>query len=207
MAFWFFLILGLTAGIAVVLFCSPLVMTVNTSGGVIEVRWTALLRGLWPLRKEGGGARLYVAGIPIPLPPLARKHRKKEVPEKKARSAVSPVSRLLRFLRFCAADARLRKAIVVPGGKLARGTVQSFELSRWHAELSFADPAANGMLAGWLAATRGAVRLPVGVNFLGRNWLELEVRLYPYRLVLAGSAFLLRLPHRAILRHWVASKT
>jgi len=108
----------------------------------------------------------------------------------------------------------------VQGEKLARGTVQSFEVGRWHAELSFADPAANGMLAGWLAASRGAgwpacaqasaSRPRVGVNFLGRNWLQLEVRLYPYRLALAGSAFLVRLPHRTILRywrHWLASKT
>ena len=204
MAFWFFLILGLTAGIAVVLFCSPIVVTVDTNKGEVAVCWTALLRGVSPLPGRDGRARLYLAGIPVPLPRIKHKRRKKE-PRKHepGRGAL----RVFRFLVSCAADARLRKAIVVPGGKLARGTVRSFELSRWHAELSFADPAANGMLAGWLAATRGAVRLPVGVNFLGRNWLELEVRLYPYRLVLAGSAFLLRLPHRAILRQWVASKT
>jgi hypothetical protein len=196
MAFWLLLLLGFMVGIALVLFLSPMVTTLSTDRHELEIRWTALLRVVHPLRKDGEGARLYLAGMHVPFPRIERKPRKAEPPRQR------DVFRLIRFLLSCAADARLRRAVVVQGGRLARRTVQSFELSHWHAELSFADPAANGMLAGWLAATRGSSHSPVGVNFMGRNWLEVEVRLYPYRLAFAGAAFLLSLPHRAIYRHW-----
>jgi hypothetical protein len=63
------------------------------------------------------------------------------------------------------------------------------------------------MLAGWLAATGWKGARQVGVNFLGRNWLQLEVRFYPYRMALAGAAFLIRLPHRSIIGHWLESKS
>ena len=209
--FWIYLFLGLSAGIALVLFFSPLVATVNTRRREFAVRWTVLFRALLPLPGGSGPARLYLAGIPVPFPRFRRRPRPEKVREEKPRPARLP--RILRFLRYCAADNYLRRAVVVAGGKLARGAVRSFGLSRWHAEVSLPDPALNGMLAGWIAATRWAGGSPVGVNFMGQNWLELEVRFYPYRMVLAGGAFVFRLPHRAILRHWrqsghwLASKT
>ncbi|MGH9783230.1 MAG: hypothetical protein ACRD88_03515 [Terriglobia bacterium] len=206
MTSWFLLLLGLAVGIAVALFLNPIAVTVDTNRGVLEARWTALLRVQWPLGQDGG-ARWFLAGMPFPLPRIGRERPGREPRERKPRSAGLQFSRLFRFLRFCASDSALRRAIVVQGGKLARGAVRSFELSHWHAEFSFADPAVNGMLAGWLAATRWAGQSPVGVNFLGRNWLALEVRLYPYRLAMAGTVFLVQIPHRAILRQWLASKT
>jgi len=204
MAFWLLLLLGFLLGIALVLFLNPIVTRINTRKQEVDIRWTALLRIVHPLHKEGEVTRLYLAGIRVPFPRSERKPRKTE-PAKRERPR--DVFRLIRFLLACAADARLRRAVVVQGGRLARRTVQSFELSHWHAELSFADPALNGMLAGWLMAARGSSRHPVGVNFLGRNWLEVEVRLYPYRLAFAGLVFLVSLPHRAILRHWRYSAT
>ena len=209
--FWIYLFLGLPAGIALVLFFSPLVATVNTRRREFAVRWTVLFRALLPLPGGSGPARLYLSGIPVPFPRFRRRPRPEKVREEKPRPARLP--QIFRFLRYCAADNYLRRAVVVAGGKLARGAVRSFGLSRWHAEVSLPDPALNGMLAGWIAATRWAGGSPVGVNFMGQNWLELEVRFYPYRMVLAGGAFVFRLPHRAILRHWrqsghwLASKT
>ena len=210
--FWLYLFFGLLAGIALLLFCSPVVAIVNTNRGELSVRWTALLRARYPLPGGSGPARLYLAGIPVPFPRFRRKPEKTR--EKKPRLARFP--RIFRFLRYCAADSYLRRAVVVAGGKLARGSLRSFGLSRWHAQVSLPDPALNGMLAGWIAAARATRWFaparwpggsPVGVNFMGQNWLELEVRFYPYRMALAGSAFVFRLPHRAIVGHWLASKT
>ena len=198
--FWIYLFFGLLAGTVLLLFCSPLVAVVNTSRREFAVRWTALFRAQFPLPGGSGPARLYLAGIPVPFPRFRRKPRPEKVREKKPRPARFP--RIFRFLRYCAADSTLRRAVVIAGGKLARGSLRSFGLARWHAEVSFPDPALNGMLAGWIAATRWAGGSPVGVNFMGRNWLDLEVRFYPYRMALAGGAFAFRLPHRAILRHW-----
>jgi hypothetical protein len=205
------LFFGSLAGITLLLFLNPLVVAVNTNRGEFAVRWTALFRARYPLPGGSGPARLYLAGIPVPFPRFRRKPRPEKVRKKKPRLAGFP--RIFRFLRYCAADSYLRRAVVVAGGKLARGSLRSFGLSRWHAEVSFPDPALNGMLAGWLAAARHmaparwAGGSSVGVNFMGQNWLELEVRFYPYRMALAGGAFLIRLPHRAILGHWLASKT
>lgn len=208
---WIYLFFAVLAGITLILFCSPLVATVNTSRRELAVRWTVLFRALVPLPGGSGAVRLYLAGIPVPLPLFRRKPRPAKVRKKKPRRELLP--RIFRFLRYCAADSYLRRAVVIAGGKLARGSLRSFGLSRWQAEVSLPDPALNGMLAGWIAATRWiaparrAGGRSVGVNFLGRNWLELEVRFYPYRLALAGSAFVFRLPHRAIAGHWMASKT
>jgi hypothetical protein len=217
--FWIYLFFGLLAGITLALFCSPLVATVNTNRREFALRWTVLFRARYPLPGGSGPARIYLAGIPLRFPWFRRKPRPDKVREKKPRPSRFP--RIFRFLRYCAKDSYLRRAVVVAGGKLARGSLRSFGLSRWHTEVSFPDPALNGMLAGWIAAARATrwfvparwAGSPVGVNFMGQNWLELEVRFYPYRMVLAGSAFVFRLPHRAILRHWrqsghrLASKT
>ena len=210
---WVYLFLGLMAGVALILLCSPVVATLDTNRRECGVRWTALLRIRYPLPGGTGLARLYLAGIPLPIPRLRWKRRAKKVREGKPKPEVSRLPRIFRFLRYCAADPHLRRALVVEGGKLARGSLGSFGLSRWRAEVSFPDPALNGMLYGWLAATRWiaptrwAGGSPLGVNFMGRNWLELEVRFYPYRMAMAGAAFLFRLPHRSIFGHWLASKT
>lgn len=209
--FWIYLFFGLLAGIALVLFFSPLVATVNTQQRELAVHWTVLFRASFPLPGGSGPTRLFLAGIPVPFPRFRRKPYPEKVRKKKPRPELFP--RIFRFLRYCAADSYLRRAVVVAGGKLARGSLRSFGLSRWHAEISFPDPALNGMLAGWIAATRwispsrSVGGSSVGVNFMGQNWMELEVRFYPYRLALAGSAFGFRLPHRAIVGHWLASKT
>ena len=214
---WIYLFFALLAGIALILFCSPLVATVNSRRRELAVRWTVLFRALVPLPGGSGPARLYLAGIPVRFPRFRRRPRPEKVRKKKPRPELFP--RIFRFLRYCAADSYLRRAVVIAGGKLARGSVHSFGLSRWHAEISLPDPALNGMLAGWIAATRSIAATrwisptrragdsSIGVNFLGRNWLELEVRFYPYRMALAGGAFVFRLPNRAIVGHWLASKT
>jgi hypothetical protein len=152
-----------------------------------------------------GGPQLYLAGFPVPFPQRDRTARKPR--KEKPRRDGSRLPRIFRFLLYCAADAHLRRALMVQGGKLARGSLHSFELSRWNAAVSLPDPALNGMLFGWLAATGWKGGRQVGVNFLGRNWLELEVRFYPYRMALAGTAFLIGLPHRSIIGHWLESKS
>lgn len=210
--FWIYLFFGLLAAIACWLFWSPVVAVVNTDRGELRVRWTPLLWARYPLPGGSRPSQFHLAGIELRSPRLRRKPRPGKVRKKKPRRAPQ-LPRILRFLRYCAADAYLRRAVVVAGGKLARGSLHSFGLARWHAEVSFPDPALNGMLFGWIAATRSTAATrwrgtsPVGVNFLGRNWLELELRFYFYRMAFAGGAFLFRLPHRAILGHWLASKT
>jgi len=202
--FWLWLFLGLLAGLAAVLLCSPVVSTVDTRRAELGVRWTALFRARYPLPGRTGSAQLYLAGFPVPFP---RRERGDKKPRKeKPRREGARLPRIFRFLLYCAADAHLRRALIVRGGKLARGSLHSFELSQWNAAVSLPDPALNGMLFGWLAATGWKGSRRVAVNFLGRNWLDLEVRFYPYRMVLAFAAFLIRLPHRSIIGHWLESK-
>ena len=207
--FWIYLVVAFLAGIALILFFSPLVAVVNTNRRELAVRWTVLFRALVPLPGGSRPARLYLAGIQVPFPRFRRKKRREKVRKKMPRPEL--YSRIFRFLRYCAGDRDLRQAVVVAGGKLARGSLHSFGVPRWHAEVSLPDPALNGMLAGWIAATNWIAPArttgggSVGVNFMGRNWLEVEIRFYPYRLALAGGAFVFRLPHWAFLRHWTHS--
>ena len=210
--FWVYFFFGLMAGVSLLFFLSPVVATLDTKRGEFAVRWTPLFRMRAPWSGGLEGARIYLAGIPLRLPRFRRKPRLRKAREKKPSRVLEHLPRIFRFFRYCAADSYLRRAVMIAGGKLARESFRSFELSRWHAEVSLPDPALNGMLAGWAAAARWIAPArwadnPVGVNFMGRNWLTLEVRFYPYLMALAGGLFLFRLPHRAIFGHWLESKT
>lgn len=210
--FWVYLVFALLAGVALLLFFSPVVATLDTQRGEFAIRWTPLLRARSPLPGGPGPARFYLAGIPLRFPRFRRKPRPEKARKKKSSRVLERLPRIFRFFRYCAADPYLRRSVVVAGGKLARESLRSFGLSRWHAEVSLPDPALNGMLAGWAAAARWIApgrwaQDPVGVNFMGRNWLAVEVRFYPHRMALAGGLFLFRLPHRVLLGHWLASKT
>ena len=57
------------------------------------------------------------------------------------------------------------------------------EVRRLHCEVSLPDPALNGMLWGALATVDAASRTWLQCNFIGRNEVRTEVRLYPHRVV------------------------
>jgi len=79
------------------------------------------------------------------------------------------------------------------------------EVSRLHCEVSLPDPALNGMLWGVLATLDVASPTWLQCNFMSRNEVRTEVRLYPHRLVKAGLSFFLRLPYRALVKQWYVS--
>jgi hypothetical protein len=79
------------------------------------------------------------------------------------------------------------------------------EVSQLHCQVSLPDPALNGMLWGGLASVDAASRAWLQCNFMGRNEVQTEVRLYPRRLVKAVLVFFLQLPYRALLKQWRAS--
>jgi hypothetical protein len=60
------------------------------------------------------------------------------------------------------------------------------------------------MLWGAMAAVPWASR-GVECNFIGRNEVRTEVRLYPDRVAKAFLLFFLLMPYRAIFRQWRAS--
>ena len=110
-----------------------------------------------------------------------------------------------RFMRNCLLDGNIRSALMRRFRRLPIAFWGAVEVSRLHYEVSLPDPALNGMLWGGLASVDAASPAWLQCNFMGRNEVQTEVRLYPRRLVKAVLSFCLRLPYRALLKQWRAS--
>jgi len=194
---------------------SPVVLTIDSENWEVRVRWLLALE--YGRRLAGaGGEELSIAGRPIDLP--ARTERP-SAPSKSRAAKPKPqkdrerTARLARFARGCLKHASVRAILVRTAKRLWRGLARSASLKRLRIAVSLPDPAWNGTLMGWLAASGGGVsagRLPdVRVNFAGENSFLIEARLYPYRVlkalvdVLAG--LLVGLPYGTLWREWRAS--
>jgi hypothetical protein len=200
--------------LTVVLF-SPIVVTLDSSGGQLRLSWLVLIECLLPLPGKAGKVRIVICGRPasfairepaspppaqpIPTPPgpgpgRSRKHVSK--PRRRFRA---------RFLRRCLSDSVIRRRLVKQLARLGRGVWRSLVLTRWQSSVSLSDPAFNGMLMGALAQAGPPLNSNLSVNFVGENSLFIEARVYPHRLVKAFFLFLTGLPYVALFRLWRAS--
>jgi hypothetical protein len=187
---------------AAVLF-SPLILIVDSQAGQLRVRWIAALEYWRPLPGKGGETGMSIAGIR--MEPPTKPQRTPKQAEKKAAAQRVPKDRfrLARFARACLRERAIRRSLIASLRRLLPGLRHSIALTSRHLSISLPDPAWNGMLAGWLAATRG--NSAIAVNFAGENAISFEVRLYPYRVVYAFWRFVIGLPYRALWREWRAS--
>jgi len=206
---WIALALAVAAGLLVLF--SPVVVSVDTDGTQMQVRWMALrcrvsLAG-GRLETQASFAGLPLQGVVAKIKAKVRRSKEKK-PGKQEGKRSSAFLR--RVLRACAGDAQIRRAVARQTGNLARGVLRSVELSNWESDLSLPDPAWNGMLAGLLAQQQwkhsGKRCRRFGVNFTGENRLQLEARFYPHRTVKALCGFFLGLPYRAIYRQSVIAR-
>jgi hypothetical protein len=105
----------------------------------------------------------------------------------------------------CLLDGNIRSALLRCFRRLPIALWDAVDVSRLHCEVSLPDPALNGMLWGALASVDAASRTWLHCNFMSKNEVLTEVRIYPHRLVKAGLVFFLQLPYRALLKQWGAS--
>ena len=195
--------------IAAALF-SPVAFTIDSENWQVRVRWLAALEYWRRLPGTDGEAGLSIAGRPVRLP--ARRETRRRAREGAAPRPGKDRARRARFARFargCLKQASIRAGLARSAARLGRGLARSVALSRLQIAASLPDPAWNGMLAGWLAASgrgvRGRWSRGVRVNFAGENAILIEGRMYPYRVVKALVGVLLGLPYGGLLREWRAS--
>jgi len=201
------LFIAVAAVLTLALF-SPVVAEVDTGRGCVRIRWSPLLAYTRPLPGTAGTSRLSVAGIPISLPRRKRKTVRKEKRKPSAEAVEARRKRQrkqARLLWNCLLEDDVRSALMRQFAQLPRGLWDAVEVSRWHSNVSLPDPALNGMLWGAMAAVNRGPQSQVECNFIGRNDLRTEVRLYPHRAAKALLLFFLRLPYRAIFQQWRAS--
>lgn len=186
---------------------TPVVLLVDSRSRDVKVRWSFLLSYVRPFPGAETGQKLSLAGISVPLP-----RRKREAPpEREKRRGPGPIEaqkrrrKAGRFMLNCLLDGNIRSALVRRFRRLPVALWDAVEVSRLHCEVSLPDPALNGMLWGAVAAVDPASRTWLRSNFMGRNELRTEVRLYPHRLVKTVLFFFLQLPYRALLKQWRAS--
>lgn len=189
--------------LAIVVF-SPVVITVDSAKRRLRVRWLVALEYLRPLPGASGDAGLYVFRKPVSLGPRpsgqaspAGQESKPPKPRKKRRSTGQ-------FFLRCLGDAGIRRALARQLWKFAKGASRSLVLARARGSVSLPDPAANGMLAGVLAASPWGRRLGMQVNFRDENSLFIEVRFHPHRVFKAFLFSLPGLPYWAMLKQWRA---
>jgi hypothetical protein len=188
--------------IAVALF-SPLVFTIDSANRRLRVRWLAALEYSRPLPGGEGEAGMSIMGRPVG-PPAQRTEQKRVRAKAAARKPRKRRPRVARFLRRCLREPAIWRAVSAKLRELWRVARRSARVTRREFSVSLPDPAWNGMLVGWLASVGGwgsAIRM----NFLGRNEVFLEIRLYPYRIAAALLLFPVGLPYRALYRAWRAS--
>lgn len=198
---------------------TPVVFTLDSEKWQVRVRWLVALEYWRRLPGANGEAGLSIAGKAIRLPAkreAPRRLSEAAAPAPKPKKDRARAARFLRFARACLKHSSIRAALVRSARRLWRdlfcNRARSVSLRRLQVAISLPDPAWNGMLMGWLAASGHGLpgRTPqMRVNFAGKNSILLEARLYPYRAVkaLAGFllAFLVGLPYGTLWREWRAS--
>jgi len=206
--YWIVLaVLVLVSATLTLLMFTPVVVSVDSRRRRARVRWSFLLCYVRPFPGAETGQKLSVAGILVPLP-----RPKREAPPKTKEKfgpgrieAQKHRHKTARLMRNCLLDGNIRSALMRRFRRLPSALWGAVEVSRLHCELSLPDPALNGMLWGGLATVDAASPAWLQCNFMGRNEVQTEVRLYPHRLVKAVLSFCLQLPHRALLKQWRAS--
>jgi len=201
-------ILVVVSAILTLLMFTPVVMLVDSRSRDVKVRWSFLLSCVSPLpgAETGQELELSVAGISVPLP----RPKPKAPPKRKNKLGPGPIGRrrrrkIGRFMWNCLLDGNIRSRLVRRFRRLPIALWYAVEVSRLHCKVSLPDPALNGMLWGALATVDAASRTGLQCNFMKRNEVLTEVRLYPHRLVKPLLFFFLQLPYRALLKQWPAS--
>jgi hypothetical protein len=184
---------------------TPVVLTVDSTSGELQVRWLVAVEYRRPLPGAKGETRLLFAGKPMSLRARAPQAERKR--EKRAAAAASKPRRRRaaprRFFARCLRDSTIRRILIRQGMNLCKGIVRSVELTRWRTCVSLPDPAMTGMLAGLTQFGWGR-RSGVQANFIGENSLFLEARFHPHRCVKPVLSVVTRLPYRAMFRMWRA---
>jgi hypothetical protein len=196
------------AALGLLLLFTPVVVLIDSCRRDVKVRWSFLLSYASPLPGTKGGHRLSVAGIPVPLstpkPKAPRKEKEEPGPDRtEARRLRRRKTR--RFMWNCLLDGDIRSALMRRFRRLPTDLWDAVEINRWHSDVSLPDPALNGMLYGALAAVNVGPRTRLQCNFIGRNEVRTELRLYPHRVVKAFLLLFLQLPYRAVFKQWRAS--
>lgn len=209
MLFWlaFTIVVFVVVVFALLLF-SPVVAEVDTDSRRIEVRWSFFLTYRRPLPGVKGHGQLTIAGITITLPRRERKRaeRKKEKPATEQVEARRLQQRKrTRLLWNCLLDDDIRGALMRRFRGFPADIWQAVEVRRFKCGISLSDPALSGMLWGAMTAVNWGPRVQVECNFLGRNTVQTELRLYPHRVVKALLKFFLLLPYRGIFKEWRVS--
>jgi hypothetical protein len=190
------LVVFLALGVAAVAIFSPVVLVVDSAGGVVRFRWLIALEYWRPLPWAEGEARLSFAGFALRLPERKAKPKRERVERSKRRGAAPT-----RFLARCLRDPRLRRTLAKQVSSLIKRIFRSADVTRWRANVSLPDPATTGMLYGFTQYGWGQ-RMGIEANFTGENNFFLEIRLRPHRIVKAVIYFLTGLPYRAMFRAW-----
>lgn len=196
------IVLAALALIALALF-SPLVLTIDSANRKLRVRWLAAFEYSRPLPGGDGQIGMSIVGMPM-------SHGERGAEEKRPRVKVAAHKpqkkrpRFARFLRRCLREPAIWRAMSAKLRKLWRAARRSARVTRREFSVSLPDPAWNGMLAGCLAQA-GNWGSAIHMNFMGRNGVFLEIRLYPYRIAAVLLLFPIGLPYRALYRAWRAS--
>lgn len=201
------IVIVIAATLALLIF-TPLVVLVDSRSRRVKVRWSFLLSYVRAFPGAEGGQELLVVGIPVALPRPKRTappKSKKDEPKPGRIEARKDGHNTGAFIWNCLRDGDIRSALGRRFRRLPIDLWDAVEVSRFHWEVSLPDPAANGMLWGALAGAGAHLPARLQCNFMGRNEVRTEVRLYPHRVVKAALFFFLQLPYRALLRQWRAS--
>jgi hypothetical protein len=200
------IIVVLAASLGLLMF-TPVVLLVDSRSRDVKVRWSFLLSYVRPFPGAETGQKFSLAGISVPLPRPKRGAlpKKKEKPGPGRIEARKRRRKAGRFMWNCLLDGNIRSALVRYLRRLPIALWDAVEVSRLHCEVSLPDPALNGTLWGALATVDAASRTWLQCNFIGRNEVRTEVRLYPHRVVKTVLLFLPHLPYRALLKQWPAS--
>jgi len=201
-------ILVVVSAILTLLMFTPLVVFVDSRSRDVKVRWSFLLSYVSPIpgAETSQELELSVAGISVALP----RSKREAPPMSKNKLGLRHIEarkrqrKLATFAWSCLLDGNIRSALVRGFRRLPITLWDAVEVSRLHCEVSLPDPALNGMLWGALATVDSA--LPwLQCNFISRNEVRTEIRLYPHRLVKTVLFLLLQLPYRALVKQWHAS--
>ncbi|TAM82156.1 MAG: hypothetical protein EPN47_09415 [Acidobacteria bacterium] len=197
-------LLVIAAILAIAMF-SPVMILVDSRQRQVRVRWLFALGFQAPLPGTAGQKFFTIFRRPIPIhrrqPRAEATGVDKERPAKNARPGAKPRA-MKQFVIRCLGDSDIRPVLARQLALLLRRIFHSANLARTGGDISMADPAFNGMVAGALAATNMASRSGMRVNFRGENSLFLEAHLHPHRILKAFLFFLAGLPHLAVFRQW-----